>query len=95
MHALVKLSIYRFKVLTMFYPVKTKFYPVKTMFCPLGWVKLVLLGFLPTLPCTRRPVAQALCSLGCDREIRETLQSVVRYNHQFVGCQVFIEKSIA
>jgi hypothetical protein len=42
MHALVKVSIYRFKVLTIFYP-------VKTMFCPLGWGKLVLPGFLPTL----------------------------------------------
>ena len=50
MHALVNLSIYRFKVLTMFYPVKTRFYPVKIMFFPLGlgWVKLVLPGFLPT-----------------------------------------------
>jgi hypothetical protein len=53
MHALVKLSIYQFKVLTMFYPVKTMFYPVKTMFYPLGWVKLVLPGFLPTLLATQ------------------------------------------
>ena len=36
------LSIYRFEVLTIIYAVKTKFHP-------LGWVKLVLPGFLPTL----------------------------------------------
>jgi hypothetical protein len=37
----------------MFYPVKTRFCPVKTMFYPLGWVKLVLPGFLPTLVVNR------------------------------------------